>query len=161
MTFGYDAKAFLNPVSRSTSGRTFTFAESLLSDLSDSRIRSSETARPILFIGHSMGGIVIKSALCHAGARRALYGSILDSTRAIIFFGTPHQGSDTAVWGGHLSKLSRVLGMTASTSTDELQRWSNPLKDLTRIFSEIAPDFEITTFYEEKALYGVKVRYVS
>ena len=37
MTFGYDATAFTKPFSKTTTGRTFTFAEALLSDLSDER----------------------------------------------------------------------------------------------------------------------------
>jgi ABC-type glycerol-3-phosphate transport system permease component len=37
MTFGYDARAFIHPFSQTPMGRTFTFAEALLNDLSDSR----------------------------------------------------------------------------------------------------------------------------
>ena len=33
------------------------------------------------------------------------YQSILDSTRAIFFFGTPHQGSDVADTAGYLLRL--------------------------------------------------------
>jgi hypothetical protein len=38
MTFGYDARAFIRPFEKSTTGRTFTFAEALLFDLSNARI---------------------------------------------------------------------------------------------------------------------------
>ena len=42
LTFGYDARAFLSPSDRSRStGRAFTFAESLLSDLDDWRVSPS------------------------------------------------------------------------------------------------------------------------
>ena len=37
MTFGYDAAAFIKPFTSSSSGRSFTFAEALLNDLSDER----------------------------------------------------------------------------------------------------------------------------
>jgi hypothetical protein len=39
MTFGYDATAFIKPFSKSSNGRTLTFAEALLNDLSDRRIK--------------------------------------------------------------------------------------------------------------------------
>lgn len=60
MTFGYNATTFIRPLSKSSSGRTFTFAETLLNDLSDARSSRVEKSRPIIFIGHSLGGIVIK-----------------------------------------------------------------------------------------------------
>jgi hypothetical protein len=37
MTFGYDAAIFTKPFSKKSAGRIFTFAETLLSDLSDHR----------------------------------------------------------------------------------------------------------------------------
>lgn len=61
MTFGYNATAFIRPFSKSSTGRTFTFAEILLNDLSDARSSRTEKSRPIIFIGHSLGGIVIKT----------------------------------------------------------------------------------------------------
>jgi hypothetical protein len=61
MTFGYDASAFLVPFDRCRStGRVYTFAENLLSELYDMRSTPSERSRPIIWVGHSLGGIVIK-----------------------------------------------------------------------------------------------------
>lgn len=56
MTFGYD----VNIYSKAASQRSFTFAEDLLSALHDHRQGPSASRRPIVFIGHSLGGIVIK-----------------------------------------------------------------------------------------------------
>jgi hypothetical protein len=56
MTFGYD----VNVYSKAASQRSFTFAEDLLSALYDFRQGPSASRRPIIFIGHSLGGIVIK-----------------------------------------------------------------------------------------------------
>ena len=80
MTFGYDARAFIKPFAKATRGRTFTFAEALLNDLADNRIGvvfehcfplvsklvlidpyEQAAHRPIIFVGHSLGGIVIKA----------------------------------------------------------------------------------------------------
>jgi protein SERAC1 len=61
MTYGYDARVFIRPFAAKTTGRTFTFAEALLGDLSDMRSSQEEKVRPLIFMGHSLGGIVIKS----------------------------------------------------------------------------------------------------
>jgi predicted alpha/beta hydrolase family esterase len=80
MTFGYDSNAFTRPFSKASTGRTFTFAEALLNDLSDNReqndvwviafleyctlnadLNFEALERPLIFIGHSLGGIVIKA----------------------------------------------------------------------------------------------------
>lgn len=131
---------------------------------------------PILFIGHSLGGIVIKEvgsashhvwmtadfqhcskALAYAHARSSLFGDILRCTKTIFFFGTPHQGSDSANWVTFFGKLTQGLRLKASEVTTELNTWSNPLVDLTARFSEIAPDIAITTFFETADIHGVRV----
>ncbi|KAK8209716.1 hypothetical protein IWZ01DRAFT_527990 [Phyllosticta capitalensis] len=155
MTFGYDARAFLHPFSKQTNGRVFTFAENLLGDLDVKRISPMEKRRPIIFLGHSLGGIVIKSALRYAHERRGLYGNVLDSTKAIVFFGTPHQGSDAATWAAFLGSLGRAVHLRSTEVLDELKRWSNPLVELTRVFSELRDKFQITSFYEKEATNGM------
>ena len=73
-------------------------------------VRRSHTDRPLLFIAHSLGGIVVKEML------RQSYGhvnhqtrlrTISDSTRGIIFFGTPHGGADPK---GLLKTIAENLG---------------------------------------------------
>ena len=48
-TFGYDAKAFTHSFSKASTGRTFTFAEELLNDLSDNRITKAVGANEPLY----------------------------------------------------------------------------------------------------------------
>ena len=59
LTFGYDSRAFISPFEKATTGRVFTFAEELLGALSDKRTQAR--GRPIILVGHSLGGIVIKN----------------------------------------------------------------------------------------------------
>ncbi|KAL7276144.1 hypothetical protein RUND412_000877 [Rhizina undulata] len=64
------------------------------------KIRSSqeEIKRPIIFIGHSFGGIVVAQPLVEAATRKgekeALVGNeeLVAATCAVMFFGTPHRG---------------------------------------------------------------------
>ncbi|PVH84639.1 hypothetical protein DL98DRAFT_512067 [Cadophora sp. DSE1049] len=158
MTFGYDARAFLRPFEKSTTGRTFTFAEALLFDLSNARIDQEQArSRPLVFVGHSLGGNVIKSALVGANNQQNLYGDILKSTQCLIFFGTPHQGADAAVWGTYLGNLAQGIGIRSTEVTQELMRWSNPLVELRVNFAQLAPRYLIRTFFETRKKYNVLV----
>lgn len=57
--------------------------------------------RPIIFIGHSLGGLVIQKALLHSDeSPDELYSDVVDSTAGVVFLGTPHRGSTLANWGG-------------------------------------------------------------
>ncbi|KAI0551739.1 hypothetical protein F4679DRAFT_537810 [Xylaria curta] len=67
-------------------------AENLLSDIS--RVRTG-TRRPIIFIGHGLGGLLIKEALVTAALSRiygahAELGNVYPRTVGCIFLGTPH-----------------------------------------------------------------------
>lgn len=65
-----------------------------------------------------------------------------------------------ATWTTFLTKLSTGLVIASSKAVQELQTWSTPLVELTTAFSEIAPKFEITTFFEQKKTHGVLVRHL-
>ncbi|KAL4982522.1 hypothetical protein BDW68DRAFT_182459 [Aspergillus falconensis] len=145
-------EAFLNRNSKSRV-RTFTCGESLLNDLDDAR--STSPNRPIIFIGHSLGGIVIKYALKHAKAR-SQFANLLKSTQAIIFFSTPHQGTHTEAWDAFFASLGRA-DLQEFEVVEELKQWSNMLAELTSEFGELAPGFQMTTFYESEETNGVLV----
>jgi hypothetical protein len=69
--------------------------------------------RDILFVAHSLGGIIVKQLLAtsemYADRRR---GAIARATRGIVFLATPHMGSEYATWAervGVASKLTEQL----------------------------------------------------
>jgi hypothetical protein len=62
-----------------------------------------------------------------------------------------------ATWAGYLSNIGRVLGVKNTAVTDELKRWSNPLTELTKVFSENQENIAITTFFESRSLHGAIV----
>ncbi|KAI2626455.1 hypothetical protein GGR54DRAFT_591031 [Hypoxylon sp. NC1633] len=78
-----------------TVGSNGTFsdqAENLLADIS--RIRHG-TNRPIIFVGHGLGGLIIKEALVTAAMSRIYgahveLGNVYPRTIGCIFLGTPH-----------------------------------------------------------------------
>jgi triacylglycerol esterase/lipase EstA (alpha/beta hydrolase family) len=73
--------------------------------------REGAETRPILFLGHSMGGLLIKQALINAH-NNPKYSSIKDATSGISFFATPHSGGDWRLVSlGHLAaKLAKHAG---------------------------------------------------
>lgn len=108
MTFGYDSEA---QTSRSLTHRTlYSNADNLTSDLCSLRQNTKTVDRPIIFLAHSLGGLVIKSALVRASIAspnsRKDSGTIKDSTNGIVFFATPHRGSRDVSLGKDYSKHS-------------------------------------------------------
>jgi hypothetical protein len=95
--------------------------------------------------------------MVYAQAKTHLYHDISASVKSIIFFGTPHQGANIAIWTKYLSQISRAIGIKRANVTKELQTWSKPLVELTTLFSEQIPDLLITTFFETQPTYGVIV----
>ncbi|KAF1968091.1 hypothetical protein BU23DRAFT_572614 [Bimuria novae-zelandiae CBS 107.79] len=78
--------------------------------------RRAEPVRLIIFIVHSLGGIVMKEILRGSnGCSKAQthLRQIIDSTRGIIFFGTPHGGADPRGLLHHVAeKLLKAAGFT-------------------------------------------------
>lgn len=69
----------------------------------------------------------------------------------------PHGGADIADWSAVLGRVGSVVGLRNTNVIKELKRWSYTLVDLANAFGELAPDFEITTYFEKIPLRGVLV----
>ncbi|KAF8535803.1 hypothetical protein BDD12DRAFT_750655 [Trichophaea hybrida] len=85
LIYGYDS---VLPNSKSTASIK-TFATSFLQSVIDSRYLINEAQRPILSIGHSLGGLVFKEVQF---ARSALFNNIFRSTYVAVLFGVPNRG---------------------------------------------------------------------
>jgi len=95
LTYGYDTNVrsrLVGPISKNTVG---DHGWELLCALGDAR--REDPLRPLLFVCHSLGGLVSKVALMRSNECRSdkphLY-NILESTTGVFFFGTPHRGAD-------------------------------------------------------------------
>lgn len=151
-SFGYDAQKvyLLNQNAQGhRKGRTFAYAENLCVALTDEE-GWLDKKLPLTFIGHGVGGLVIKNALILSSARRAVYGEILERTKHVMFMDTPHRGLNTDLWHS-------VYG---STATEEAQRqfhlWNEGLSDIGTYFAGIYSKFAITSVYatEPITVYG-------
>ncbi|KAJ3487206.1 hypothetical protein NLG97_g6457 [Lecanicillium saksenae] len=101
LAFGYNSDFWMNaPVT--TAER---IGKELLDNLMEDRQKNANHV-PIVFIGHSFGGIIIKQALRQSDSASGL----LDSTCGIIFLGTPHLGSPMGYIGAAAASVMGFLG---------------------------------------------------
>ncbi|QQZ29232.1 hypothetical protein HMY34_10880 [Thiothrix subterranea] len=65
--------------------------------------------RPLLLIGHSMGGLVIKTLIHHGRTKGvARYESVVKRIRGVSFVATPHNGSQLATLAQYMAFLLRT-----------------------------------------------------
>jgi pimeloyl-ACP methyl ester carboxylesterase len=108
--------------------------------------------KPLIFITHSLGGLLVKSMLNTAQTYRKQ--EIIEQTKGIVFLATPHTGS-------HLANLISKIGTIARTtvSVEELKSHSPQLRQLNEWYRENARNFGIVTkvYYETRPFNGILV----
>ena len=113
-------------------------------------------ARPILFVCHSLGGLLAKQLLRKAGDSRddAKKHAIFDHVRAVLFLATPHAGAKIA---SIVTSLSKIAGPTASMRN--LQVDDAHLRDLHDWYRQHSadPGIETRAYFETKACFHVKI----
>jgi hypothetical protein len=110
---------------------------------------------PILFICHSLGGLVVKQLLRIASDQiGSQFGKVLEQTEGVIFFATPSSGSNVASW---VDKLRVIVQPTPATT--DLQPDSAYLRDLDYWYRDHAPRDNIATevFVETQKTKGVTI----
>ncbi|KAM4866394.1 protein SERAC1 isoform 3-T4 [Thomomys bottae] len=100
--------------------------------------------RPLIWISHSMGGLLVKKMLLEASKMPEL-STIINNTRGIIFFSVPHHGSRLAEYSVNVRYL-----LFPSLEVKELSKDSPALKTLQDDFLEFAKDknFQVLSFVE-------------
>ncbi|TVY49381.1 Protein SERAC1 [Lachnellula occidentalis] len=155
MVFGYDA----TPIFANSTAGIVEHARDLLRCLVEMREGRDETKRPLIFIGHSLGGLVIKQALIIAERERRYYKHIYQSTGGVIFFGTPHQGSSMADIGTTVARIASTLTHKPDPELlQSLKKGNHILETLTEKFREHhkAKPYDIVSFYETRVMRGFK-----
>ncbi|GAB1320192.1 hypothetical protein MFIFM68171_10402 [Madurella fahalii] len=147
-TYGYNADAIgglfraNNKNSVSQHGRDFAV-----------RIeRDIRNEDPILFVAHSLGGIIIKDAIRRSDACRA-------RTKLVVFLGTPHRGSAYAGWGEIASNLALLALQDSNKKIIEtLEVNSEVLDNIHEEFMTIADQsrIRIHSFQEARGISGMK-----
>ena len=156
MTFGYDADVV--KFWGMAGGNTLrTHGKSLASAVSD--LRRTCRQRPIVFIAHSLGGLVCEQALLCCREGNGPLDKVFQSTRGIIFMGTPHAGAYLADWGYTLAIYMNVIRRTNKAILGPLRQKSEVLIAVQQQFQQLLLNsgrhIYIYCFYEGKAVPGV------
>ncbi|KAG0638448.1 hypothetical protein HOY80DRAFT_887930, partial [Tuber brumale] len=137
-TFGYDAR-----VARSRAVvESLDSAQSLLVDVKLLRPTPEERERPLVLIGHSLGGIIIKKVLLPLPRSHRLTVMC-----CVVFLGVPHLGSPAASTAETLVSIAQIFGDFNTRHLEELKRESPSLRDLAQAFGQLE-GFRIITVTE-------------
>ncbi|PVH93671.1 hypothetical protein DM02DRAFT_619122 [Periconia macrospinosa] len=121
-------------------------------DLSVRLERDIDNSKPIAFVVHSLGGIIVKDAI-----RRS--EKIRERTKLIIFLGTPHRGSAYAGWGQIASNLARLaLQDSNKKMLEALEVNSEVLDNIHEEFKTIVfkGGIKVHSFQEARGISGMK-----
>jgi pimeloyl-ACP methyl ester carboxylesterase len=120
-------------------------ADNLRSDLESSGIFPGQD---LIFVSHSMGGIVTRAFLTR-------YRDYVPSVRFLYFFSTPTLGADVANWG----KLTVELLGQKNSQLKDLERITSDSYLLTRLSDWLAAKFPFPSYcaYETKDTLGIRV----
>lgn len=89
-------------------------AKRMQSDLIDPTVGGATSYSQIVFVAHSMGGLVVRQMLLDADT------DMRRRVEAIMLFGTPAGGSIKANWANYFSKNSQFFGLEKSTNPDSV-----------------------------------------
>lgn len=147
MLFGYNS----NVINDANVMDIAHHAENLLNQLDFKR--GADPDRPLVFVAHSLGGLVVKQALTEA-KKVDYYSTIRSSTYGIAFFGTPHLGGNHAALGEILCNIVNFASRkTGNKLVRDLEKSSQFLAKLNEDFKHQKEDFYFVNFQESKS-YG-------
>ncbi|KAI1735199.1 hypothetical protein F4680DRAFT_453107 [Xylaria scruposa] len=143
LLFGYNSNVAF---STATAG-VREVAENLLNLLASQR---DDPYRPLIFVCHSLGGLVVKRAIVHARSDET-YETIRTSIRGLAFFSTPHRGGNNVGYGDTAARVARfVLGNPENTFMEALKGDSLFADSMADDFRQRLLDFKIISFYETR-----------
>ncbi|KAK4655284.1 hypothetical protein QC762_301160 [Podospora pseudocomata] len=111
--------------------------------------RDKNDTRPILFIGHSLGGLLIKQALINAH-NNPKFTEIKDVTTGLAFFATPHNGGDWKLvsLGSLVARVATATGFQPGDDVMEVLREGSLFSDiLTEMWQHQLMKYDIISFW--------------
>ncbi|CAI7674542.1 unnamed protein product [Penicillium pancosmium] len=112
--------------------------------------KSYSPSRPIFFICHSTGGLVVKACLALA-SRAEPNQAILTSCHGIAFFATPHQGSSYLSANEYAPSIRRLLHLEWDlplSLREQFRPRSARLWHLSNMFKALSADMKVWSFLE-------------
>ncbi|KAF9771509.1 hypothetical protein IL306_010850 [Fusarium sp. DS 682] len=158
LTYGYDAYVVSKSVA--SENRLIDHATNLITDLTNDRRCRNASSRPLIFVAHSLGGLVCKEAilLSRNNPKRSRQ-DFFTHTKGVIFMGTPHKGSWMADWSripamalGLVKSTSKSLLEVLETNNQYLESIHVRFLSMMREQREGGRQLEVTCFFEELPL---------
>ncbi|KAF5001057.1 hypothetical protein FDECE_11072 [Fusarium decemcellulare] len=139
LSFGYNAAVahFFNvgkgkpPIAPTTTIDDHSAA--LFDGLKGLRDRTNTADRPIMFVCHSLGGLVCANAVAKQYGADTAEKALVDKIRGMIFLGTPFAGSKHAPWALIVTQFLRLL---VSTNQEKLKHLDERSEKLVGISNE-------------------------
>jgi triacylglycerol esterase/lipase EstA (alpha/beta hydrolase family) len=146
--YGYDTQLVMSESVQTIDDLALSFIQRL-----SSIGQSFVSAKPLVFLAHSLGGILLKSALVEMANGNDKETFMLDLVRQIVFFGVPNQGMKTS----HLRSM--VEGQPNLELVETLTVGSTYLNNLTERFTGVSRlrVMRIISAYETKKSPTTKV----
>ena len=159
VTYGYDADIvhWMKPAGQNT---VREHAQNLVNDLCSLRARTKTPKLPIIFVAHSLGGLVCQDALLLCvNPNEEAQKTLLDCTRGVAFMGTPNAGSDFEKFATAVANIINLSFVKAPTTQllEVLKQRSQVLANIKsgfftmvrRRITESHPEIKIHAFVEE------------
>ena len=140
-TFGYHSDW---GESKGSDFNVHDYGQNLIEELHNSPIIGRSHEVPIVLIGHSMGGLVIKKAVILSRENPA-YKTIADRFHSLYFFATPHRGSDFAKV---LNNILKMVFKTEKAYVTNLERNSEAQQVMSDSFRHYYSGIHIYSFLE-------------
>ncbi|KAK0714746.1 hypothetical protein B0H67DRAFT_553402 [Lasiosphaeris hirsuta] len=149
LVYEYDAERLLAPGGLATES-IYDEAVGLINHLNADRELLDAQARPIIFICHEFGGLLVKRALAYSHSRNDVkidhLRFIFRSTYAILFMSTPHRGFSKEA----LIMLHGNSHLGPSQFSLSLLEHSETIQEITDQFAPLRKNFHVSNFWEQK-----------
>ncbi|KAK1751457.1 hypothetical protein QBC47DRAFT_391863 [Echria macrotheca] len=125
----------------------------LLQHLSDRDVSSpGRTApRPVLIVCHSLGGVIVKQALCVANKQFPRYGEVVNAIAGVVFLSTPHRyGDKSATFGRFRDVLEATTRKSLKIPATNVEQEGAMLLDLADRFEAILFRTPVLSVFELK-----------
>ena len=146
-TFGYNS----NFKGAATNLTILDFAKELLFEMltfTEDHVGGhlSVAQTPIIFVAHSMGGLVVKKAYI-LGRSDSEYAQIISNVYGIVFLATPHRGAQYAKMLNNILSTA-PLGAPPKAYIADLDTHSSALQDINEQFGKLCNELSLFSFFE-------------
>jgi hypothetical protein len=157
LTYGYDSHIKHRLTGLLNKSTVYDIAGDFLVSLEANR--RQDPSRHILFVAHSLGGIIVKDTLRRSNLNpQTEFRKVCESTVGIVFFGTPHSGADPRTFLNTVAeKLFKSVGVQVNDQlVSTLLPSSERLRQLQDEFVPLALERK-WTIHSFKEQYGLRL----